>query len=509
MFSFVVLDLEEKLMVAVRDPFGIKPLFMGQVGSGWGFASEIRALRTMCGTSASMNHHVAYKYLTSGVYDAGSETFFSGVSALPPGHLAVVDFSSGVLDLKVKRWFERPSSSQVEISWENAKDSLRQRMEQSVRLHLRADVGLGVALSGGLDSSVLTALIRKIEPDAEINTFSFVSPGSQSDESYWSNAVASHLGTRQHLVAPTGDQVAQDIDDVVYAQGEPFGSLSIYAQYAIYRAAQDSGLKVVIDGQGGDEAFAGYFGYPEARLRSLLNSGDLLGGISLLRNWSGFPKHSIMKAIAALLGTYLEGEPKLFALARSIGSNREPWLRTNVLRDFEVTSSETELDNLRQFSPRENRQLSKRLSSALFSGEMVNLLRHGDRNSMRWSVESRVPYLDLDVVSFAQSLPEHYLLSSTGETKSILRHAMKDLLPSEVLFRKDKVGFEAPDLQWLRQMSGRATLLTEGLENIPWIDKQIVNRRLQDVLDGKVPYNNLYWRLVNIAKWSKLFPASH
>jgi len=503
MFSFVVLDLEEKSMVAVRDPFGIKPLFMGQVGSGWGFASEIRALRTMSGTSASMNHQVAYKYLTSGVYDTGSETFFSGVSALPPGHLAVVSFSSGVIDLKVKRWFEKPSSSQVQISWENAKDSLRHKMEQSVRLHLRADVGLGVALSGGLDSSVLTALIRKVEPDADINTFSFVSPGSQSDESYWSNAVATHLGTKQHLVAPTGEQVAQDIDDVVYAQGEPFGSLSIYAQYAIYRTARDSGLKVVIDGQGGDEAFAGYFGYPEARVRSLLNAGDLVGAISLLKNWSGFPKHNLMNAIAALFGTYLEGKPRLFALARSIRSNREPWLRTNVLRDFEVTSRETALENLRQLVPRENRQLSRRLSSALFSGEMVNLLRHGDRNSMRWSVESRVPYLDLDVVSFAQSLPEHYLLSSTGETKCILRHAMKDALPAEVLFRKDKVGFEAPDLQWLRQMSGRATVLTEGLENIPWIDKQVVDRRLQDVLDGKSTYSNTFWRIVNLAKWYK------
>jgi asparagine synthase (glutamine-hydrolysing) len=505
MFSFVVLDLEEKSMLAVRDPFGIKPLFMGQVGSGWGFASEIRALRTMSGTSARMNHQVAYKYLTSGVYDAGSETFFSGVSALPPGHLAVVGFSSGVIDFKVVRWFERPSTSQVQISWENAKDSLRHKMEQSVRLHLRADVGLGVALSGGLDSSVLTALIRKIEPEAEINTFSFVSPGSQSDESYWSNAVATHLGTKQHLVAPTGEQVAQDIDDVVYAQGEPFGSLSIYAQYAIYRTARDSGLKVVIDGQGGDEAFAGYFGYPEARVRSLLKAGDLTGAISLLRNWSGYPKHKLSNAIASLLGTYLEGNPSLIALVRSTSSKVDPWLKTKVFSDYEIAPGQIALENLLTQGPIEHRYLTKRLSSALFSGEMLNLLRHGDRNSMRWSVESRVPYLDLDLVSLAQSLPEQYLLSKAGETKSILRHAMRGLLPDEVLFRRDKVGFEAPDLQWIRQMSDRAPALTEGLEKIAWIDNQIVNQKLQEVLDGKRAYSNVFWRLVNLAKWAKFY----
>lgn len=505
MFSFVVVDLGKKSLVAVRDPFGIKPLYLGQVGSGWGFASEIRALRILTGQGRTMDHQVAYEYLTSGIYDRGSETFFNGVSSLPPGHIAVIDFSGEVVDMEVSSWFERPSTSQIEIGWEEAKDSLRHKLEHSVRLHLRADVGLGVALSGGLDSSVLTALIRKIEPDKEINTFSFVAPGSQSDESYWSNTVANHLGTNQHLVAPTGREVSQDIDDVVFAQGEPFGSLSIYAQYAIYRTARDSGLKVIIDGQGGDEAFAGYFGYPEARVRSLLKAGDLTGAVSLLRNWSGYPKHKLSNAIASLLGTYLEGNPSLIALARSTRSQVYPWLRTKVLRDYQIASDQIELEELYFRGPVENRFLANRLSSALFSGEMLNLLRHGDRNSMRWSVESRVPYLDLDLVSLAQSLPEQYLLSPTGETKSILRHAMRDLLPDEVLFRKDKVGFEAPDLQWIRQMSDRAPALTVGLERIAWIDNQIVNQKLQEVLDGKRTYSHVYWRLVNLAKWAKIY----
>ena len=503
MFSFVVVDLVKKSLVAVRDPFGIKPLYLGQVGSGWGFASEIRALRILTGQGGDMNHQVAYEYLTSGIYDRGSDTFFSGASSLPPGHMAVVDFSGAVANLKVDAWFERPSTIQINISWEEAQESLRQKLEQSVRLHLRADVGLGVALSGGLDSSVLTALIRKIEPDAEIKTFSFVAPGSQSDESYWSNAVSNHLGTNQHLVAPTGHEVSKDIDDVVFAQGEPFGSLSIYAQYAIYRTASESGLKVIIDGQGGDEAFAGYFGYPEARVRSLLEAGNLTGAILLLKNWSGYPKHKVSNAIASLLGTYLEGKPRMSALARSTRSKVDPWLKTKVLSDYEIASGQTTLENLLTQGPLKHRYLSERLSSALFSGEMLNLLRHGDRNSMRWSVESRVPYLDLELVALAQSLPEQYLLSQAGETKSILRHAMREFLPAEVLFRRDKVGFEAPDIQWLRQMSDHASALTEGLENIPWIDKVVVDRSLQGVLDGKKTYSNVLWRLVNLAKWYK------
>jgi asparagine synthase (glutamine-hydrolysing) len=367
-------------------------------------------------------------------------------------------------------------------------------------------VGIGVALSGGLDSSVLTALVRDIEPEAEIETFSFVSPGQASDESFWSNRVAAQLRTHQHIVSPSATQVARDIDDVVRSQGEPFGSLSIYAQYAVYREARMANLPVMMDGQGGDEVFAGYSGYPEFVIRSMISQGNVAEALTFVRQWSTFPHHSVGHALLRLTGTYLPsslGSIGAIALGRA---PRPPWIKVPVLAEYGVQSRLPAIYGYPIQKPAGDRELAKRLSEALFSGEMVNLLRHGDRNSMRWSIESRVPFLNDDVVALAQSLPESFLVSPRGRTKNILRHAMRGLLTDDVLFRKDKVGFEAPDLKWLRKMSTHSDFLLEGIELIPWIDPVRAREYLSSVWGGKRPYSHAVWRLINLAKWKKSNP---
>jgi asparagine synthase (glutamine-hydrolysing) len=506
MFAFIVFDREQNLLTAVRDAFGIKPLFHCKVKSGWAFSSEIDALRILTQHNSGINQQVVYDFLTTGLYDQGSQTFFEGVFSLPPGHLARIDLTESARGIELEQWLVRPSTEEHAVSWEDAKEKVSHKLEESVRLHLRSDVGLGVALSGGLDSSALTALIRKIEPEAAIQTFSFVSPETAADESYWSNAVAKHLGTTQHLVAPTAAEFLRDIDDVVRTQGEPFLSLSVYAQYAIYREARNSGIKVVIDGQGGDEVFAGYQGYPQFRLRSLMSQGDFAGALGLIRDWSLYPNHQPLEAATSLAGTYLGKGARSFLRSVLSTSPMFPWLMEPQLKALAIRTSPEDTYGLPLKKPLSNRELTKRLSQALFSGEMVHLLRHGDRSSMRWSVESRVPFLDLELIRLVQSLPEEYLLSPQGQTKQILRHAIGDLLPPEVRFRKDKVGFEAPDLAWIRTMSRSAPELTEGLERMPWINHQKVNQLLQDVLDGRSSYSNIYWKLINLAKWGRLVP---
>jgi len=504
MFAFIVVDLDEKKMTVVRDAFGIKPLYYQSSASSLSFASEVPALQKLSTVKSSMNHQVAFEFLKTGRYDNSNKTFIEDVLSLAPGHYLEIDLSNPPKLVSPVRWFERPSATERSLSFSDACNSVRERLRESVRIHLRSDVPLGVALSGGLDSSVLTALVRDLEPDAEIQTFSFISPGSDSDESRWSGRVSRHLRTTHHEVSIAATQVAIDIEDVIRTQGEPFGSLSAYAQYAVYREADFRGLKVILDGQGGDEVFAGYFGYLEFRLRSLLKSGQLSAAITLVREWSKYPRHSMALGLKSLLATYLTGKGRSLANA-FVGRDRTPeWVNKHNFSKFDINTESTPTYGYPIVEQSGDRELTKRLSEALFSGELVSLLRHSDRSSMRWSVESRVPYLDLDVLSLAQSLPEQFLLSPTGETKSILRHAMKDLLPAEVLFRRDKVGFEAPDLQWLRQMSNRAAVLTEGLESIPWIDKQVVDQRLQEVLDGESPYSHTFWRLINLAKWYKI-----
>lgn len=505
MFSFVVFDLHEQTATAVRDSFGIKPLYFCLTDKAVGFASELSAVRKLLSGHDSMDYKSAYEYLAFGLYDRGERTFFDGILSVRPGELAVVDFSGTSLHLNRRVWRQRPSVVSVNPNWETGKQMVRETLRRSVEIHMRSDVGIGVALSGGLDSSVLTALVRDIEPDAEIETFSFVSPGQASDESFWSDRVAVKLGTKQHIVSPSASQVSRDIDDVVKFQGEPFGSLSIYAQYAVYREARSAGLPVMLDGQGGDEVFAGYSGYVEFVLRSMISDGKLADAFIFLRNWSSYPRHSVSEAFLRLAGTYLPSSLGSIG-AKAMGRTPiPPWLKVAVLAESGVYPRPPVLYGYPIQQPAGNRELAKRLSEALFSGEMVNLLRHGDRNSMRWSIESRVPFLSDDVVALAQSLPESFLVSPSGLTKNILRHAMRGLLPDDVLFRRDKVGFEAPDLEWLREMASRPEVLLEGLELIPWIDPDQARKYLLRVWEGKQHYSHSVWRLINLAKWRKTY----
>lgn len=503
MFAFVVVDVERSTFTAIRDPFGIKPLYFAQGEYGWGFASEIPALRKLVRHTGMTNHKVAYEYLAFGGYDRSDQTFFSGICSVCPGQLVEIDLSRKEMPIVKSTWFTRPESIEAPISWEAAVVQVKHALQRSVEIHLRADVGLGVALSGGVDSSALTALVRNLEPHSDIKSFSFVSPGHLSDESFWSNRVSQHLGTSQHIVSPSASTVAADIDDVVAGQGEPFGSLSIYAQYAVYREARSAGLKVMLDGQGGDEVFGGYGGYPEFRLRSLLAQGDAVGAIQFLSGWRLFPKQDIFVALSRLAGTFLPSNFRS-AGARVLGRSPTPrWILPSELREVGVMPIPPSLYGYPLREKAGGRELAKRLSSALFSGEMVNLLRHGDRNSMRWSIESRVPFLNVDVVTLAQSLPEEFLVSSGGLTKNILRHALRGLLPDDVIFRRDKIGFEAPDLQWLRGMSDNPAKLIEGLALIPWVDHSAARELLNEVWDGAKPYTQAVWRLINLAKWSQ------
>lgn len=500
MFAFAIWDAFEKQVTCARDAFGIKPLFFSNTPSGFFFASELPALRALVGEPSAMNQEVMLDYLVNGRYDLRTETFFEGCERLEAGHVLRLSLKLSTLAPEVERWWWPSVEEDSFLIFSAAVEGVRERFLENVRLHLRSDVPIGVALSGGVDSSSIAAAVRYVEPDMPISTFSFVAPGSAVDEESWVDIVNRRIGAVPTKVAVSATELADDLDAMIMAQGEPFGSTSIYAQYRIYQAAREAGITVMLDGQGADELFAGYHGYPGAMMRSLLRGGDFLGWARFLRGWSDYPGRSLNEGFQHSVAGIA---PRSFIpyLRRMSGLDRLPaWVRGRAAREFGVPAF--------SFSPEGggsgNRFLVSRLRDALTQGEMGILLRHGDRNSMHWSIESRVPFLTTDFAEYCLRLPERYLLSPTGETKRVFRHAMRGIVPDVVLDRRDKVGFETPEKDWLSALRPRISEWLEGLDAMEFIDSSVARTHVDEVLSGQERFTWVVWRLINASRWSQV-----
>ncbi|GAB3065880.1 asparagine synthase (glutamine-hydrolyzing) [Pedococcus soli] len=495
MFAFAVLDTLEQTLTCVRDPFGIKPFHYTKVDGIFAFASELPALIDLVGRPFRVNDRQVYRYLHLGFYDESSETFVDGVSKLRPGSMMVIDVEAGRAS-EQERWWWPSVEERRDLSFEQAAERLRELVLDSVRLHLRSDVPLGTALSGGIDSSVIVGAIRHLEPGTDLHTFSYVARDSSVDEERWVDIVNAHVGAVPHKVVATPEEMLRDLDDVVRAQGEPFASSSIYAQYRVFRAAHDAGVTVTLDGQGADELLAGYSGYPGYRVHSLLSQGRLGDVARFAKGWMAEPGRT-PRGLA--MATAAQVVPR-----RSRDRVRLASTRNSVMRrpdGLDVRSAGVLLGD-----PPRGRHLATVLRDGLTDRGLEALLRHADRNSMAFSIESRVPFLHVDLAEFLLTLPEDYLLSPGGQTKRLLRAAMRGIVPDAVLDRRDKIGFETPERNWLRTLDLDVDAWLEGARAYEYVDVDELRPQLQDWLEGRSSSmgHDLVWRLLNFSRWYEL-----
>ena len=497
MFAFVVLDRHNLKMTCVRDAFGIKPFFYVQEDSNFLFGSEVQALFPMMHSKPKPNWQRAYDYLVHGVYDSNNETFFQGVHQLQPGHLLEISFGDKSNNLS-EQWWTPQITEKFGLSFEDAAECLREMFLQSIRMHLRSDVPLGVTLSGGLDSSSIVCAIRHVSPELPIHTFSYIATEKSVCEEQWVDRVNQHVGAYVHKLFVTPQELARDLDDMIYTQGEPFGSMSIYAQYRVFQMAKANGITVTLDGQGADEILGGYIGFPGERIRSLLDQGHPYTAIQFLRHWAQLPGRSMALGIRAALGECTSGVPHEL-LRMSAGLNKIPhWIDTRALDDMGLVG------RVKRFQSDKyayGRRIAAQMVNMLTKHGLPGLLRHGDRNSMRFSVESRVPFLTLDQVEFALSLPERYLISNTGETKHVFRRAMQGIVPDEILLRKDKIGFEPPEKEWLISIADQAREWLNEDMKIPFIRRGVLLAEFEDVIAGRRPFSWQVWRWINFYRW--------
>ncbi|MDV5099299.1 asparagine synthase (glutamine-hydrolyzing) [Pseudomonas sp. LSJ-87] len=501
MFAFVMFDHDRNTISCVRDAFGIKPFFYTCEDGGFIFASEVPAIKALKKGRVELNWQRAYAYLAHGDYDTNSDTFFQGVYHLPPGHIVHYQIAMGQMTTP-EPWYVPRLEERTDLSFKDAADELRERFLNSIRLHLRSDVPVGAALSGGLDSSAVVCAMRHVEPDMPINTFSYIAKGDVLSEELWADKINDYVGANANKVIVSSEELMRDLDDMIRVQGEPFGSTSIYAQYRVYKLASERGVTVTLDGQGADEMLAGYSGYPGQRVRSLIEKGAYTEAFSFLRRWSKWPGRSLKWGVGSALGQLTSGSVNDFLRLLDGRKNIPDWLDGKALEHAGVLCKNSRRHCTVDI---QGRRLISELTSSLHHRGLQHLLRHGDRNSMRFSIESRVPFLTTDLTEFLLSLPEDYLISRDGETKHVFRAAMRGIVPDEVLDRRDKVGFQTPEKDLLiAHASEIRKWLAEDLD-LGLINRDALLVRFDDIVSHKSPYTSELWRWINFYRWYAMF----
>lgn len=491
MWAFALWDGRRQRLFCSRDRFGIKPLYYRCVGSRFVFASEPRAFRHDPATSLAPNLAAVRDFLEQGYSDhRPGQSFFAGVEQLPAAHSLTFDRAG----ITVRRYWRL----EPQLAAEDASERFRELFVDSVRLRLRSDVPLGTALSGGLDSSAVAVTVDHLlrtEADSarrvgsRQQTFTAYFSEDGYDERPFAEAVAARILSEPHLLTFDAEQLLDVLPEVVEAQGEPFGSTSIVAQWFVMRAARDAGLKVMLDGQGGDEVLAGYASVAWAyRLAGLLASGRVATARREARSAS------------------LSGRRLAEAVAVPFLPYRARWWLRGRRRRADLLAH----PRLRQIPtpPAPERielpdRLRTQYHAILSRFGLPELLRYEDRNTMTHSLEGRVPFLDHRLVELAYGLPAESLLGG-GVTKIVLRQALGDLLPAPVRDRHDKLGFVTPERAFMRGALGRfarEVLSSPRTRARALVDTGEALRRL----DGDVASPAEPWRALSVELWARAF----
>lgn len=502
MFAFVILDLNRRCLFLARDFFGIKPLYYCSMPGVFGFASEARTLLEFPGVSRRTRADRLYSYLRFGTTDYGCNTLWADIQQLPAAHYMEVALDTPAI-LKPQRFWRIPPFDPLDISYQEAANRLREMLIDSVRIHLRSDVPVGTCLSGGLDSSAIAVLMRRIlGADGNVRSFSFIATDKHLCESHWIDLVIRDAKTNAYRTQPIATDLVASLQDLVRTQGEPFGSTSIFAQYRVFELASQHRMKVMLDGQGADEMLGGYWNFLAARIASLMAQGHLVDSMRLfLRSRTQLEINSpalFSMAIGSLL------PPSLQAIGRKfIGRDLTPdWLNGRWFLDHQVILAQP-------WSSEGPHHLRSQLVQSIETVSLPMLLRFEDRNSMRFSIESRVPFLTPQIAEFLLSLPERFIIDDTGLRKSVFRAAMRGLVPDPILDRRDKIGFATSESQWLRSLDSwvRERINSDAARSIPALHQEAVKAEWESILLGQRPFGSHTWRWINLIEWTNAFNA--
>jgi len=482
MFAFVIYDTERQSLFLARDRVGIKPLYYVMIDSKLYFSSEIKALCAILSIRASVNYQSLFDYLVFNRTDVYDETFFNEIRRIPKGCFATFDTGG----LKLTQWWNVESFLDVRCddSVKVISNRIRELLISAVQLRMRSDVPVGSCLSGGLDSSILIGILfTHYEVSEAYPTFTASFPDHPIDETRYIDHLNKAYSFNNVRTFPTSDGAYNSLRDFVYANDEPTTNYSFYSQYQVMRLAKEYGVTVLLDGQGGDENFAGYHYFHGFNLYGLLTEWKVLRFSAEL--FKSLLRKQDKSAYQTLLFQILPHPMRKLLLLRAV-----PYLQPDFFYEY-IKSSHIyneffDADGLNQSLVRH------------FQYKLEHLLRMEDRNSMAYSLEARVPYLDHRLIEYLLSVPQDFKIRD-GETKYLQKLALADYTIPVILNRKDKVGFGTPGEEWMlsKQWQDRTMESYMDLtETFPEIFRK----------SAKLPETGFdRWRVNQLSTWKNIF----
>jgi asparagine synthase (glutamine-hydrolysing) len=511
MWAFAIYDVLNQELFLARDRFGIKPLYYWFSPEGsFAFASEIKQFTTLPGWAAKINPQRAYDYLVYSITDHTEETMFDGVFQVPGGHY----FKARIKDLaplaqrkiKTQKWYDL-TYRQYSGTFDEAAAGFNRLFKKAVDLHLRSDVPVGSALSGGLDSSAIVCEVNNIlkSQGAEglQKTFSSCATDERYTEKKWVDIVVEQTKVDAHYVYPKPEEVFTLMSELTWLHDEPYQSQSAFLGYHVFKLAAANGVKVLLNGQGADEYLGGYGQFTTSRYHEKFKKLDWLGLLKDLRLSGRYNPVSYKSFFKNLLYSFAPSALRK-KLANSLGSYNQiktlinnKALKASSLHPFEAIP-------VQQTSVQE---VSKHFT---FYSTLPKYLKWEDRNSMASSVEARVPFLDHNLVEFTYNLPDDYL-EFGGETKRVLRYGLEDILPEKIRNRKDKKGFITPEERWVKE--DNPELFRIKIKDEIELSNGIINpaalQYFDDIVSSKIPFDYTYWRIIQFGDWMRVFNLSN
>jgi len=485
MWAFCIYDKKKQILFLSRDRFGIKPLYYYKNRNQFIFSSEIKPI-LLHNIKTSPNKKLICDYLLYNIEDHTNQTFFLGINKLPKGSYAT--FNLKTQKFSINRWWENKYGERF-IPPEKAVRTLTELLRDSVNKRLISDVPVGTCLSGGIDSSTIATLIHKSKK-SEITTFSAVFPGFKLDESQYIDSLSTFTKIKNVKTTPNPTSFYKEIYNFIEIHGEPVPGPSPYSGFCVYRLAKENNTTVLLDGQGADEILAGYHYFYGFYLKGLLKKGKVRKFISEFL--------SLIKGKHGKLGLF----SFIFLFLPSQLRRLYFYLKNNINKEFYKRNMTDFVDRYYSCS-----NLKEALKFHL-DYKLEHLLKWEDRNSMAHSRESRVPFLDYRIVKFIAFLPETYIIKN-GETKWLLRKAMTNLLPSNILKRKDKIGFAAPEDEWTRSEEFKELINELFIKKPPlcndYINLKKLKKMIRQHLQRKKNYGRQLWRIIFLEIWLRQF----